>query len=106
MIDVATIAYAAAVVIPFAIGFLVSKGVVSKDTLVRDAQYAQMAVQAAEELYRGVPKSGQEKLEAAVSNLIAKTGLDEDEASTLVLAAVKGLRDAGLLPPGPAKPAE
>ena len=97
MIDVETIAYAITVVVPFVIGMAVKAHLVSRSTLTKDAEYALIAVRAAEELYANAPESGQQKLESAVEAVVAKTGLSADEANTLVLASVKSLRDAGLL---------
>lgn len=98
MIDVNLIAEGIAVVVPFLIGFAIKAKLVGRSTLAKDAEYALIAVRAAEELYAAIPKSGQQKLASAVQALVAKTGLSEDEANTLVLASVKSLRDAGLLP--------
>lgn len=98
MIDVDTIAYAIGVVLPFVLGFLVSRKIVSKNTLMRDLAYAERAVLAAEELYKDVPESGQAKLDSAVAYVTEKTGISADEAETLALSAVKSLRMQGYLP--------
>lgn len=98
-----TAAYIIGVVLPFALGFAVSRKWVSKDTLTRDLAYAERAVLAAEELYRAAPKSGQAKLDSALAAVTAKAGISEDEAHTLVLSAVSSLRSSGYLTsPAPA----
>lgn len=96
-VDIDTIAYGIGVVLPFVLGFAVSRKWVSKDTLMRDLAYAERAVLAAEELYKDVPESGQAKLDSAVAYVTEKTGVSEDEAHTLALSAVKSLREQGYL---------
>lgn len=92
-----TAAYVIGVVLPFALGFAVSRKWVSKDTLVRDLGYAERAVLAAEELYKDAPESGQDKLDSALAAVTGKLGISEDEAHTLVLSAVSSLRSQGYL---------
>lgn len=95
--DAETAAYVVGVALPFVLGFLVSRKIVSKDTLMRDLAYAERAVLAAEELYANVPASGQAKLDSAVAYVTEKTGITADDADTLVHSAVKSLREQGYL---------
>lgn len=97
MIDTETAAYLIGVVVPIAIAFLVGRKFVTKAQLQEVAQYASVAVTAAEEFYSEMPKSGQDKLRMAVDAVADKYGVDEKQATVLVLATVKTLRDEGIL---------
>ena len=97
MIDVDLVVYAIGVLVPFGLGMLVSRKVVSKDTLLRDLAYVERAVLAAEELYSNVPSSGKQKFDSAVTAVLSKLGVSEDEAETLVLSVVATLRKSGYL---------
>jgi hypothetical protein len=92
------------VVIPVAIGFLVSHKVVSKRRLTQLYSYAVFAASAAEELYGTETVGGEIKRRYAVDRITKKTGITQEEAELLLHAAVSGLRSAGVKAPKSGNP--
>lgn len=93
------VAGAIGVLIPILVSFLTAHKVVSKRRLGQLYGYASFAVQAAEEIYGTETVGGEIKRRYAVSKVIDKTGLSEEEAMMLVHAAVASLRASGIKPP-------
>lgn len=62
------------------------------------AYYANIVVQAAEEAFGHLDNAHQQKFLYAKERLVERTGINEDEATAYILAAVKGLRLTGVKP--------
>lgn len=80
--------------VALAVGFAVSRRVVSKGALGEAYTLAYRAAIAAEEVFGGT--EGAEKLDYAASIVLNRFHLSRAEAEMLVNSAVKGLRLAGI----------